>query len=281
MHQAQVAGRGGQGGRGRGGRGRDRPGPRCCAGCPTSSSPRCPPAARRTTSSCARSAAAGLRGRGLRSRCDHMELGERLRRDRHRARGQGERCPVLLPHRGRRPPRARPAEPCHAPGDRGRLHPGHHADPRPAGDHGRRRVPRRARRRGLPARGRRPLPDRHLRGRARRATTPTRSSTSATARCGTPGGRPATGARPAATARTRPGIIRVHQFHKVEMFSWCRPEDAAAEHERLLGFEEQMLAKVEMPLPRHRRRGRRPRRTGRAQVRLRGLGADARGATAS
>ena len=43
------------------------------------------------------------------------------------------------------------------------------------------------------------------------------------------------------------GIIRVHQFHKVEMFSWCRVEDAAAEHQRLLGFEEEMLAKVEVP----------------------------------
>jgi seryl-tRNA synthetase len=43
------------------------------------------------------------------------------------------------------------------------------------------------------------------------------------------------------------GIIRVHQFHKVEMFSWCRVEDAAAAHQRLLGFEEEMLAKVEVP----------------------------------
>ncbi|MBE1878004.1 serine--tRNA ligase [Myceligenerans pegani] len=43
------------------------------------------------------------------------------------------------------------------------------------------------------------------------------------------------------------GIIRVHQFHKVEMFSYCRPEDAAAEHERLLAWEEAMLAKVELP----------------------------------
>jgi seryl-tRNA synthetase len=43
------------------------------------------------------------------------------------------------------------------------------------------------------------------------------------------------------------GIIRVHQFHKVEMFSWCQPEDAAAEHLRLLDFEEQMLAKVDIP----------------------------------
>ncbi|MDP9220351.1 MAG: serine--tRNA ligase [Actinomycetota bacterium] len=43
------------------------------------------------------------------------------------------------------------------------------------------------------------------------------------------------------------GIIRVHQFHKVEMFSWCRVEDASAEHQRLLAFEEDMLAKVDIP----------------------------------
>lgn len=43
------------------------------------------------------------------------------------------------------------------------------------------------------------------------------------------------------------GIIRVHQFHKVEMFSFCRTEDAADEHERLLGWEEEMLVAVELP----------------------------------
>src|SRR3954453_6730882 len=43
------------------------------------------------------------------------------------------------------------------------------------------------------------------------------------------------------------GILRVHQFDKVEMFSFCRPEDAAAEHRRLLAMEEEMLAKVEVP----------------------------------
>jgi seryl-tRNA synthetase len=39
----------------------------------------------------------------------------------------------------------------------------------------------------------------------------------------------------------------VHQFHKVEMFSYCRPEDAQDEHARLLAWEEEMLAKVELP----------------------------------
>jgi seryl-tRNA synthetase len=43
------------------------------------------------------------------------------------------------------------------------------------------------------------------------------------------------------------GIIRVHQFDKVEMFVFCRPEDAEAEHARLLAWEEEMLAGVEVP----------------------------------
>lgn len=43
------------------------------------------------------------------------------------------------------------------------------------------------------------------------------------------------------------GIIRVHQFNKVEMFVYCRVEDSMVEHRRLLNLEEQMLAKVELP----------------------------------
>ncbi len=43
------------------------------------------------------------------------------------------------------------------------------------------------------------------------------------------------------------GIIRVHQFNKVEMFSFCRVKDAEDEHRRFLGWEEEMLAKVELP----------------------------------
>jgi len=43
------------------------------------------------------------------------------------------------------------------------------------------------------------------------------------------------------------GILRVHQFDKVEMFSFCKPEEAADEHLRLLAMEEEMLAKVEIP----------------------------------
>jgi seryl-tRNA synthetase len=43
------------------------------------------------------------------------------------------------------------------------------------------------------------------------------------------------------------GIIRVHQFDKVEGFVYCRPEEAQAEHDRLLGWEREMLAKIEVP----------------------------------
>ena len=43
------------------------------------------------------------------------------------------------------------------------------------------------------------------------------------------------------------GIIRVHQFDKVEMFVYCRPDDADAEHRRLLGWEREMLALLEVP----------------------------------
>lgn len=43
------------------------------------------------------------------------------------------------------------------------------------------------------------------------------------------------------------GIFRVHQFDKVEMFSFCRPEDARDEHQRFLDWEKEMLAKVELP----------------------------------
>ncbi|WP_159617321.1 serine--tRNA ligase [Arthrobacter zhaoguopingii] len=43
------------------------------------------------------------------------------------------------------------------------------------------------------------------------------------------------------------GIIRVHQFNKVEMFSYTTVEESYAEHQRLLAWEEEMLAKVELP----------------------------------
>jgi seryl-tRNA synthetase len=43
------------------------------------------------------------------------------------------------------------------------------------------------------------------------------------------------------------GIFRVHQFDKVEMFSFVAPTEAAAEHERLLAIEESILSELEIP----------------------------------
>lgn len=43
------------------------------------------------------------------------------------------------------------------------------------------------------------------------------------------------------------GIIRVHQFDKVEMFAYSRPDQAEEEHRRFLEWEKEMLAKIEVP----------------------------------
>ena len=43
------------------------------------------------------------------------------------------------------------------------------------------------------------------------------------------------------------GIIRVHQFDKVEMFVYCNPADAEAEHARLLQWEKDFLDALELP----------------------------------
>lgn len=43
------------------------------------------------------------------------------------------------------------------------------------------------------------------------------------------------------------GIIRVHQFDKVEMFVFCAPEDAEAEHEQLLAWERAFVDALEIP----------------------------------
>ena len=43
------------------------------------------------------------------------------------------------------------------------------------------------------------------------------------------------------------GIFRVHWFDKVEMFVYCEPEQAEAEHAKLLGFEKEFLDALELP----------------------------------
>jgi seryl-tRNA synthetase len=50
-----------------------------------------------------------------------------------------------------------------------------------------------------------------------------------------------------AAGRDTRGIFRVHQFDKVEMFSFVPPEESQAEHERLLAIEEEMMQALEVP----------------------------------
>ncbi len=50
-----------------------------------------------------------------------------------------------------------------------------------------------------------------------------------------------------AAGRDTRGIFRVHQFDKVEMFSFVEPSESAAEHERLLAIEERIIGELEIP----------------------------------
>ncbi len=50
-----------------------------------------------------------------------------------------------------------------------------------------------------------------------------------------------------AAGRDTRGIFRVHQFDKVEMFSFVEPSQSVAEHERLLAIEERILTDLEIP----------------------------------
>jgi seryl-tRNA synthetase len=50
-----------------------------------------------------------------------------------------------------------------------------------------------------------------------------------------------------AAGRDTRGIFRVHQFDKVEMFSFVEPPASAAEHERILAIQEEILRELEVP----------------------------------
>jgi seryl-tRNA synthetase len=50
-----------------------------------------------------------------------------------------------------------------------------------------------------------------------------------------------------AAGRDTRGMFRVHQFEKVEMFSFVRPEDSVDEHERLLAIEEELVQELGIP----------------------------------
>ncbi len=71
------------------------------------------------------------------------------------------------------------------------------------------------------------------------------------------------------------GIIRVHWFDKVEMFTYTTVEESYREHERLLGWEKEFLDKLELAYRVIDVAAGRPRALRGAEVRLRGLDPDA------
>ena len=94
---------------------------------------------------------------------------------------------------------------------------------------------------------RRPLPGRHLRGAAGRVPRRTRSSTADRLPLRYAGFSSCFRREAGSYGKDTRGIIRVHQFDKVEMFSFCPPEQSPEEHQRLLAWEKELLGRLELP----------------------------------
>ena len=77
--------------------------------------------------------------------------------------------------------------------------------------------------------------------------TPARSSTEGALPLRYAGFSPCFRREAGAAGKDTRGIFRVHQFDKVEMFSFVGPEDSPAEHERLLAIEEGILQALGVP----------------------------------
>ena len=95
----------------------------------------------------------------------------------------------------------------------------------------------------LRAPGRRPVPRRAPPRSPSSACTPARSSTPRRCRSATPASRPASAARPGSAGRDVRGLLRVHQFEKVEQFVICAADDDESDrwHAELLGVAEHLL----------------------------------------
>ena len=107
-----------------------------------------------------------------------------------------------------------------------------------------------------------------------RRTTPTRSSTARDLPLRYAAFSPCFRKEAGSYGKDTAGIIRVHWFDKVEMFTFTTLEESYAEHQRLLGLGEGVPRQARAGLPRHRRGRRRPRAVRGAQVRLRGVDPD-------
>ena len=207
--------------------------------------------------------------------------GARRPADRHGARRAAVRLALRLPARRARAARAR-ARPLRArEAARRGLRAG---DPAGAGARAgavRDRHAARHRAADLPPARRRPVPGRAPpRSRSRRCTA-TRSSPPTSCRCATPASPPASAARPAPPARTRAGSSACTSSTRSRCSAFVEPDEAARRARAAAGDRGVDPERAGDPLPGGRDRGRRPRRLGGEEVRLRGVAARARAATAS
>ena len=137
------------------------------------------------------------------------------------------------------------------------------------------RLPARHRAADLPPARGRALPRRHLRGRARLAARRRDPRRRTRCRCRYAGFSPCFRREAGAAGRDTRGIFRVHQFDKVEMFSFVaargvrRPSTSGSSRSR-----SEILDELGLPVPRREHRGRRPWRLGGEEVRLRGVDAE-------
>ena len=136
----------------------------------------------------------------------------------------------------------------------------------------RHRLPARHRAADLPAGRRRAVPRRDERGRRSPRCTRARSSTAALP-LRYAGFSPCFRREAGAAGRDTRGIFRVHQFDKVEMFSFVEPDDGGRRARAPARDRGGDPPGARDPLPRGQHRGRRPRRLGGQEVRLRGVDA--------
>ncbi len=104
--------------------------------------------------------------------------------------------------------------------------------------------------------------------------TTARSSTPSACRCATRASRRAFAARRARPGATRAGSSACTSSTRSRCSASSTPEESAAEHERILAIEEEILDRARAALPRDEHRRRRPRQLGREEVRLRGVAAE-------
>ena len=125
----------------------------------------------------------------------------------------------------------------------------------------------------LPAARGRPVPGRHLGGGAGLAAPRRDPRRPTTCRCATPGFSTCFRREAGAAGKDTRGIFRVHQFDKVEMFSFVEPDAGRGRARAAAGDRGVDPGRARDPLPGGGDRGRRPRRLGGEEVRLRGVAA--------